>query len=280
MPQHPSHPAVPGQGRRRRSWRQSPLLAAAVFAACGPGPLAEAGGHRLTVDAAARLIATHGTVSGDSQVVRVVAELWVDYTLLSAQLEDDGTLASLDVALAIEQPLNEAMMGRLRGRSGPRGHDRHGRGAHRPFRHRDARCARNRIADPPPLPPRRHRAAARQRAPGRRGAPPASRRGRRLRHAGPQLQRRSGERVARRQHGDLRAGADARPGRQRRLQPPARRARRTRRGRTSATISCASTLSTCPGSTWWATSSAAAFGRSGSRGPKTSTSPRSTRRTD
>ena len=85
-----------------------------AVAACAPGPLAEAGGSRLTVDAAARLIATHSTVPGDSQVVRAVAELWVDYTLLSAHLERDGGLAALDVELAIEQPLRESMLGRLR----------------------------------------------------------------------------------------------------------------------------------------------------------------------
>ena len=120
MVQHRFSPAKYGQDdRRRQPWRQSPLLAAVLLGACGPGPLAEAGGSRLTVDAAARLIATHSTVPGDSQVVRVVAELWVDYTLLSAQLEEDGTLASLDVALVTEQPLKEAMMARLRDEAVP-----------------------------------------------------------------------------------------------------------------------------------------------------------------
>lgn len=94
-------------------WRRSLLLAALTLAACGPAPLAEAGGSRLTVDAAARLIAAHSTVPGDSQVVRVVAELWVDYTLLSTQLEEDGGLASLDVEPATEQPLTELALGRL-----------------------------------------------------------------------------------------------------------------------------------------------------------------------
>lgn len=115
MLQSPSSPAVHGpNGRRHGPWRQFPLLAVLAVAACGPGPLAEADGSRLTVDAAARLIATHSTVPGDSQVVRAVAELWVDYTLLSAQLERDGGLAALDVELATEQPLRESMLGRLR----------------------------------------------------------------------------------------------------------------------------------------------------------------------
>ncbi|MCY4399956.1 MAG: peptidylprolyl isomerase [Gemmatimonadetes bacterium] len=98
---------------------RTPLLAlclAAVlpFAACGPGPLAEAGGNRFTVEHAARLIADNSTVPGDTQVVRAVAELWVDYTLLSGLLHTDTTLESLDVELATEQPLDELMLSRLR----------------------------------------------------------------------------------------------------------------------------------------------------------------------
>ena len=85
-----------------------------LLAACGPGPLAEAGGHRLTVEDAAALIAANSTVPGDTQVVRAVAELWVDYTLLATQLLADTTLQSLDVGLVTEQPLEEMMLARLR----------------------------------------------------------------------------------------------------------------------------------------------------------------------
>ena len=116
MPERSTRPTA-GCGRHHCCpgdlWRGSLLLTALSLAACGPAPLAEADGSRLTVDAAAGLIAAHSTVPGDSQVVRVVAELWVDYTLLSAQLEEDSALASLDVGLATEQPLNEIMLGRL-----------------------------------------------------------------------------------------------------------------------------------------------------------------------
>ena len=95
--------------------RPLPVLAVvALLAACGPGPLAEADGRRLTVDDAARLIAEHSTVPGDSQVVRVVAELWVDYTLLSVHLAADTTLATLDVTQVIEQSRFEMTMTALR----------------------------------------------------------------------------------------------------------------------------------------------------------------------
>ena len=90
------------------------LLATLLMSACGPGNLAEAAHHRLTVEDAARLVAEHSTVPADTQVVRVVAELWVDYSLLATHLGADTTLGSLDVGLIVEQPLQEIMLDRLR----------------------------------------------------------------------------------------------------------------------------------------------------------------------
>jgi len=90
------------------------LLTGVALIGCGPGPLAEAGEHQFTVDDAARLISEHSTVPADTQVVRVVAELWVDYTLLAAHLGADTTLATLDVGLVVEQPLQELMLAQLR----------------------------------------------------------------------------------------------------------------------------------------------------------------------
>ena len=90
------------------------LAAVALLGACGPGPLAEAGGRSLTVDDATHLIAEHSVVPDDSQVVRVVAELWVDYTLLSLHLAADTALTTLDVTPVIEQPRFEMTMTALR----------------------------------------------------------------------------------------------------------------------------------------------------------------------
>jgi len=81
--------------------------------------LAEAGGSRWAVDEAARLISGHSTIAGDTQVVRAVAELWVDYTLLAARLHDDTTLASLDVDLVARPALDGIMLGRLRDEAVP-----------------------------------------------------------------------------------------------------------------------------------------------------------------
>lgn len=81
--------------------------------ACGPGPLAEAGGNTLTVEEAAALIADHSTLPADTQVVRVVAELWVDYTLLHQVLAEDTTLTQLDLGPATRQALEQIALARL-----------------------------------------------------------------------------------------------------------------------------------------------------------------------
>ena len=90
------------------------FLSVLMLIGCGPGTLAEADRSRLSVDDAAALIANNSSVAVDSQVVRVVAELWVDYTLLASRLAEDSTLQALDVGLVTEAPLNELMMSRLR----------------------------------------------------------------------------------------------------------------------------------------------------------------------
>ncbi len=105
------------QPRNGGSRTRAPLVAvgAALLAGgCGGGPLAEAAGHRLDVEGAAALVAEHSTVPADTQVVRVVAELWVDYTLLATEMTSDPTLGGLDVGEAIEPGLRERMLERLR----------------------------------------------------------------------------------------------------------------------------------------------------------------------
>ena len=109
---------APGSGCARGP-HHGLLASALTLTACGPGPLAEAGGSRWTVDEAARLISDHSTIAGDTQVVRAVAELWVDYTLLAARLHDDTTLASLDVDLVARPALDGIMLGRLRDEAVP-----------------------------------------------------------------------------------------------------------------------------------------------------------------
>ena len=97
----------------RDAVRACACLALLLPAACGGGNLAEAGGQRLTVEEAAQLIQDHSTIPGDSQVVRAVAELWVDYTLLAQRLEDDTSLVSLDVDELVRGAMEEEMLARL-----------------------------------------------------------------------------------------------------------------------------------------------------------------------
>ena len=90
------------------------LVAGLCAAACGPPPLAEADGHRLSVEEAARLIDEHSTRAPDSQIVRALAELWVDYTLLAGHLAADTLLSNLDVEPVTDPPRVELMLARLR----------------------------------------------------------------------------------------------------------------------------------------------------------------------
>lgn len=108
----PARPAKPGK-KASRAIAGLGAAATAALAACGGAPLAEAAGRRLSVEDAAQLIAEHSTLPADTQVVRVVAELWVDYTLLATHLEADTSLASLDVAQLVRQPLEDEMLARL-----------------------------------------------------------------------------------------------------------------------------------------------------------------------
>lgn len=85
------------------------LFAAALSAEIGGGSrragmdplpdsvLAAAAGHQLTADTAAALLAANPQVPADSLVIQVLAELWIDYTLLTEAVAQDSTLAALDL---------------------------------------------------------------------------------------------------------------------------------------------------------------------------------------
>lgn len=90
------------------------LVAGFAVTACAPAPLAEADGRALSVEEAARLIDEHSTLPPDTQVVRALAELWVDYSLLTAHLAADTSLSTLDVELVTEPPRVEMTLARLR----------------------------------------------------------------------------------------------------------------------------------------------------------------------
>jgi hypothetical protein len=82
-------------------------LAAAplALAACGFGSamtshtdvVAKAAGKELGVEDAAQLLASNPQIPEDPQVVRALADLWVDYTLLATAAAEDSTLSVLDI---------------------------------------------------------------------------------------------------------------------------------------------------------------------------------------
>ena len=111
---NPHRSAQAGNHRRMRGLHCALLASTLTLATCGPGPLAEAGRSRLATGEAARLIFDHSTMPGDTQVVRAVAELWVDYTLLATRLHADPKLPGLDVDLVTRPALDQIMLGRLR----------------------------------------------------------------------------------------------------------------------------------------------------------------------
>jgi hypothetical protein len=112
--------AIQGTGLMNRIWI-APVLAALVWipAACGDateedGVVARAGSHTLTVDAVVDLLTDEERLPVQTDVVRAIAELWIDYTLLAAAAAEDSTLSNLDVGPLVERQLEQAMLVQLR----------------------------------------------------------------------------------------------------------------------------------------------------------------------
>lgn len=78
------------------------------------GILARAAGHVLTVEDAAELIAQSPNLTADTQAVRTVANLWIDYTLLANAAEGDSTFSRLDVSRLIRDLADEQLILALR----------------------------------------------------------------------------------------------------------------------------------------------------------------------
>lgn len=98
---------------------------AAVFAlafgvgACGPNlsddVMAYAEGSEFTVDEAVELLTEQPQLPANRQVIRALAELWVDYTLLTEAARQDSTLNNVDVDALIAQRIDQNMIRALRG---------------------------------------------------------------------------------------------------------------------------------------------------------------------
>jgi len=78
--------------------------------------LARAGGHELTVDRAAELIAPHTNIPAQPEVVQAVADLWVDYILVASQVARDSTLTAMDLDAIVGPTVDSEMVWNLRER--------------------------------------------------------------------------------------------------------------------------------------------------------------------
>lgn len=77
--------------------------------------VARAADHDLTVDETVTLFLQNPMLSAQQpDVIRAVAELWIDYTLLATAAMEDSTLSDVDVAPLVEPALQQSIFRRLR----------------------------------------------------------------------------------------------------------------------------------------------------------------------
>ena len=113
--------AVRGDRLMNRNWI-APLVAGLVWgaSACGDatsneeGAVARAGSYTLTVDAVVALLADEERLPVQADVVRAIAELWIDYTLLAVAAAEDSTLSNLDLRPLAQRQLDQTMLVQLR----------------------------------------------------------------------------------------------------------------------------------------------------------------------
>ena len=71
--------------------------------------VARAAGKELKIDQMAELMAVNPEVPSDPQVVRALADVWVDYALLATALAEDSTLSAIDLNAFVE-PAREMIL--------------------------------------------------------------------------------------------------------------------------------------------------------------------------
>ncbi|HUE96264.1 MAG TPA: peptidylprolyl isomerase [Longimicrobiaceae bacterium] len=76
--------------------------------------VARAAGNELRVEEAAQMLASNPEIPADPQVVRALADLWIDYTLFAVAVAEDSTLAALDLASFIQPVREQALVTQLR----------------------------------------------------------------------------------------------------------------------------------------------------------------------
>ena len=67
--------------------------------------MAQAGDHTLTVDEMVSLLQVGQGIPNNEEVVRLVADLWVDYTLLAEFSQQDSSFQDFDVSSLVDAQL-------------------------------------------------------------------------------------------------------------------------------------------------------------------------------
>lgn len=97
------------------------VTAPLALAACGMGGamtshtdvVAKAAGKELRVEDAAQLLASNPQIPADPEVVRALAGLWVDYTLLATAAAEDTSLSVLDLDQFVEDETHDQVVFRF-----------------------------------------------------------------------------------------------------------------------------------------------------------------------
>jgi hypothetical protein len=104
---------------KRSRWLQLAVAAPLVLAGCKAmtahtDVVARAAGRELKVEDAARILASNPQIPADPQVVRALADLWVDYTLLATAVAEDNTLSTIKLDKFLEPESEQLLVWKLR----------------------------------------------------------------------------------------------------------------------------------------------------------------------
>lgn len=106
-------------------WRTLAAAAPVLLSACGglgeamsahTDVVARAAGKELKVEQAASLLASNPQIPAEAQVVRALADVWVEYMLLATALAEDSTLAAVDLEAFVEPAHEMALISKLHDR--------------------------------------------------------------------------------------------------------------------------------------------------------------------
>jgi hypothetical protein len=116
FPDRAAHPTNPVPENVMKLSRWALVAAPLALGACGgfgsamtahTDVVAKAAGKELKVEDAAQLLAANPQIPADPQVVRALADLWVDYTLLATAAAEDSSLSVLDMEKFVEDQREE-----------------------------------------------------------------------------------------------------------------------------------------------------------------------------